>query len=160
MTTIQRTKTDRQERDTRIDNALRGLIGRTPRKTERQKTAARLDSLFRELIRLRAMKLAGGCQRCLSPKKGYKDLDTGHCHGRGKRTVRWDPRNAAGICGGCHRYIDAQITAKESLFRKLLGDDYDRLYILANMTSKQSPIDYKLVEIYLKEEIRRLNGHE
>jgi hypothetical protein len=55
--------------------------------------------------------------------------------------------------------IDSQLSEKEVLFRKLLGDEeYERLYILSEMTSKQSPVDHKLVEIYLKEEIRRLNG--
>lgn len=127
------------------------------KKTDRQRAEARLDTLYREYIRKRAMKRMGGCERCGEPKRSYKELQTAHCHGRGKHTVRWDERNGAGICGGCHLYIDAQITAKEELFRRLLSDDeYDRLYIIAEMNTKQSPIDYKLIEIYLKEQIREL----
>lgn len=128
-------------------------------KTDRQKTVDRLDALYRDFIRLRGMKLVGGCQRCGRPKPSHKCLDTAHCHGCGRYTTRWDPRNALALCGACHMLIDAQISEKEALFRKLLGDEeYERLYILANMSSKQSPIDYKLTELYLKEEIRRLDG--
>lgn len=140
------------------------LKRRTPlrkvsRKTDRQKAEARLDALYRELIRKRAMKLAGGCQRCGEPKRSYKELQTAHCHGRGKRTVRWDERNSAGLCGGCHLYIDSQITAKEELFRRLLGDEeYEILYVLAEMTTRQSPIDYAMTELYLKQKIKELEG--
>ena len=132
-------------------------------KTDKQRAEARCDDLYSEYIRKRAMMLASGCQRCHSPRfdiqkddssifPAWKQIDCAHCHGRGSHTVRWDPRNAAGICGGCHRYIDAQIAAKEELFRRLLGDEeYERLYILAEMTTKQSPIDYNLVEITLRQ---------
>jgi len=48
-------------------------------------------------------------------------------------------------------HIDAHLGEKEALFRRVLGDDYDKLFILANMTSKQSGLDLTLVEIYLKE---------
>ena len=123
-----------------------------PKKTDKQRQVKRLDALHREYIRKRAMKRVGGCERCGAQKRSYKNLQTAHCHGRGKHTVRWDERNSAGLCGGCHRYIDSQITAKEELFRRLLGEEeYERLYILAEMTTKQSPIDYTLLELYLKQ---------
>jgi len=135
------------------------MMLKTKKKTDRQKMEDRLDALFRELIRKRAMKRVGGCERCGAPKLSYKKLDTAHCHGRNKRTVRWDERNGAGLCGGCHRYIDSQITAKEELFRRLLGDkEYERLYILAEMTTKQSPVDYKLNKIYLSVKIQELES--
>ena len=122
------------------------------RKTDRQRQEKRLDDLHREFIRKRAMARCGGCERCGSQKMSYKDLQTAHCHGRGRHTVRWDERNSAGLCGGCHRYIDSQITAKEELFRRLLGEEeYERLYVLAEMTTKQSPVDYTLTELYLKQ---------
>ena len=125
-------------------------------KTPRQKQVDKLDKLFSEYIRQRAMQRAGGCERCGAGKTSYKQLDAAHCHGRSKLTVRWDERNCAGICGGCHRTIDSQITAKEELFRRLLGDEYDRLYILAQMTTKQSPIDMAMVEVYLKELLKEV----
>lgn len=137
-------------------------------KTDRQKAEVRCDDLYSEYIRKRAMMFVGGCQRCHSPRfdiqkdngsifPAWKQLDCGHCHGRGKHTVRWDPRNAAGICGGCHKYIDAQIIAKEELFRRLLGEEeYERLYVLAEMTTKSSPIDYNLIELYLKQLLKEV----
>lgn len=129
------------------------------RRTDKQKTVDRLDDLYRELIRRRAMNRAGGCERCGNSKVSYKELDTAHCHGRAKHTVRWDERNGAGICGGCHLLIDSQISEKEALFRRLLGDaEYERLYVLAEMNMRQSPVDYKLVEIYLKEKIKEQEG--
>ncbi len=127
-----------------------------PRKTDRQKWEAKLDGLFRELIRRRAIIRVGGCERCGTPKKDYKELQTAHLHSCRNHTTRWDPRNGVGLCGGCHMYLDSHIDAKVEFARKLLGDDYDRLYVLANMTSKQSPIDYKLTEIYLRARIKEL----
>jgi len=121
------------------------------KRTDRQRQIARCDALHREFIRRRAMLRVGGCERCLKVKASFKDLDTAHCHGRGKHSVRWDERNSLGLCGGCHRHIDAQLSEKEALFRRILGDDYDRLFVLANMSSKQSGLDLTMVEIYLKQ---------
>jgi len=127
-------------------------------KSDRQKQIDRLDALYRELIRRRAMLRVGGCERCLAPKISYKQLDTAHLFGRGQ-TVRWDPRASAGLCGGCHRYIDTKDQeAKRQLGIKLLGEDYERLYVLAHMTSKQSAIDLTLTEIYLKTLLKEVNG--
>lgn len=137
-------------------------------KTDRQRQEKRLDDLFSIYIRKRAMQRVGGCERCSTLKydiqkddgsiyPAWKQLQAAHCHGRGKHTLRWDIRNGAGLCGGCHKHIDAQITAKEELFRRLLGEEEcERLYILAEMNTKQAPIDYTLVEIYLKEKIKEL----
>ena len=56
--------------------------------------------------------------------------------------------------------IDSHEDAKFELFRRLIGDshEFEMLYSLANMTSKQSPVDYKLIEIYLKTLIKQLDG--
>ena len=55
-------------------------------------------------------------------------------------------------------YIDSHEETKFQLFRELIGDsrDFQNLYFLAHMTTKQSPVDHKLVEIYLKTAIARL----
>ena len=122
------------------------------KKTDRQKMIDLLDDLYREYIRKRAMERVGGCERCREPKISYKDLDTAHFHSRNKLTVRWDPGNGAGLCGGCHRYIDSNKEAKIALEIQLLGEEeYERLYVLAEMTTKSSPIDYKLIELSLRE---------
>lgn len=128
-------------------------------KTDRQKIEVLLDALYREYIRKRAMERVGGCERCLTPKVNYKDLQTAHLHSCRNHTTRWDVRNAVGLCGGCHLYLDSHIDAKKEFAVKCLGEEeYERLYVLAEMTTKQSPIDYKLVEIYLKQLLKELNG--
>jgi hypothetical protein len=57
-------------------------------------------------------------------------------------------------------YIDSHQDAKFELFRRLIGNshEFEMLYALANMTSKQSPVDYKMTEIYLKTLIEQLDG--
>jgi len=126
-------------------------------KTDRQRQAKHLDDLFSKYIRRRAMQRAGGCERCGTAKLSYKELQAAHFHSRRKHTTRWDERNAVGLCGGCHTHLDSHIDAKREFARKLLGDEeYERLYVLAEMTTKQSPIDYTLIEIYLKQKIKEL----
>jgi len=127
------------------------------KKSDRQKMIDKLDVLFSEYIRRRAMKVASGCQRCMTSKRSYQDLQAAHCDGRGNLTVRFDVRNALGLCGGCHMFIDAHPAEKELLFRKALGDeDYEALYVLSHMSSKQSPVDLKLKEIELRELLKEL----
>ena len=102
------------------------------------------------------MQLASGCQRCKTPKQSYKEIQTCHIHSRRKHTVRWDIRNAFGGCGGCHMYLDSHIDAKKEFARQLLGEEeYERLYVLAEMTTKTSPVDYNLTELYLKELLKQ-----
>jgi len=57
-------------------------------------------------------------------------------------------------------YIDSHEDAKFELFRRLIGNshEFEMLYTLSNMTSKQSPVDYKMTEIYLKTLIKQLDG--
>ena len=133
------------------------MIKTRKKKTDRQKRQVILDGLFSLYIRKLGMKLAGGCQYCGTPKFSYKSLDTCHIHSRRKLTVRWDPRNAFAGCAGCHLYLDSHIDAKQEFARKLLGDEeYERLYVLAEMTAKQSKIDYKLIEIQLLELLKEV----
>lgn len=138
-------------------------------KTDRKRQEARLDEVCSEYVRKRAIMLVGGCQRCHSLRfdiqkdngsilPAWKQLDWAHLFGRG-HTVRWDVSATAGLCGGCHIYIDTHHVAKEQFIRQLLGDhDCDRLYVLSQMSSKQSPVDYKMTEIYLKTLIKQLDG--
>ena len=111
----------------------------------------KLDNLFSEYIRKRAMQRVDGCERCHASKMSYKDLQTAHFHSRKKLTTRWHELNSVGLCGGCHMYLDSHPQEKIDFFKELLGEEYDKLYILANMTTKQSPIDYNLLEIYFKQ---------
>jgi len=121
-------------------------------------TYTALDELYSEYIRKRAMYLTHGCQRCLSWKNDWHELQAAHCFGRGNGTTRHDIRNGAGICGGCHLYIDTHEEAKFDFFRKLIGTiDLEKLYMLSNLTTKQYPIDYKAIEIFLKRGIKEFD---
>lgn len=125
-------------------------------KTPRQKQVDKLDKLFSQYIRKKAIKLVGGCQRCLTPKKSYKELQCIHFHSRRKMTVRFHENNAIGGCGACHLYLHGNPHDAVTFWQKHLGDEYDRLYILAQMTTKQSPIDMAMVEVYLKELLKEV----
>jgi hypothetical protein len=119
-----------------------------------------LDALWSEYIRKRAMHESHGCQRCLQWKESWKELQAAHCFTRGSFTTRWSPLNGCGICGGCHLFIDSHESEKFELFRRLIGNshEFEMLYAIAHMTSKQSPVDYKMTEIYLKTLIKQLDG--
>jgi 5-methylcytosine-specific restriction endonuclease McrA len=128
------------------------MIKTKGKKTDRQKQEALLDELYREYIRKRAMQRVGGCERCHTPKKSYLELQTAHFHSRNGHTTRWDIRNSIGSCGGCHMYLDNHEEEKIELEKHILGEEeYESLYILANLTTKQAPVDLKLKDIELRE---------
>lgn len=125
---------------------------------------ALLDEYFREFIRKRAIKNAGGCERCLSPRydiekedgsifPAWKQLQTAHFIPRGNYHIRWDEDNAAGLCGGCHRAIDKHFVQKEELVKARLGDRFELLQGREHETGK---VDRNAIYLYLKEEIRKL----
>ena len=122
-------------------------------RTDRQITEDRLDLIYSEAVRRQAMRRAKGCQYCGKSKLTYHGLEAAHLHSRGRRTVRWDLRNGAGVCPiPCHRYLDQHPKEKHWFFKKLLGEDeYWKLFQLANMTTKSAPIDYKKIEANLRE---------
>lgn len=129
-------------------------------KTDKQKQLKRLTDLWSEYIRKRAMYRAHGCERCGAWKQSWKELQAHHFFSRANRTTQWDERNGAGVCGGCHSYVQRNEDANKELFIKLVPAARERemLYILTNMTTKQAPIDYGAVEISLKEMINQLEG--
>ena len=134
------------------------MIKTRRKKTDRQKQEALLDNLWSEYIRKRAMKLSGGCQRCPNGQKQiYTELQAAHLFSRKDHTTRWDTRAGCGLCGGCHRYIDSHAEAKIDLAIQLLGlEEYENLYILSSMTTKQSPVDLKLTEVILRQLLKEL----
>ena len=128
------------------------------KKTDKQKMEAVLDELYREYIRERAMGLVGGCQRCLQPKRTYMELQTHHFQSCRKKTVRWDPQNGVGLCGGCHRHVQSNKEDNLALEIDILGqEEYERLYVQAEMTTKTAPIDHKLIELQLRELLKEVN---
>ncbi len=109
----------------------------------------RLDVLFSRFVRLRA---GGICEYCGEPKR----LECSHFHGRRKRSVRWDPDNACGVCFTCHQYLGSNPYAHTEFFKKRLGSErFEALNIRAEIPQK---IDRDKVEASLKEKIKLLEG--
>lgn len=111
-----------------------------------------LDSLFSRVIRSRAK---NQCQRCLKWKE-FSELQTAHCWGRRKKSVRWDLDNALALCFYCHKQIDGEDPdAKKELFTKYLGQDgYKKLGQRANWPVQYKP-DIKVIRILLEREIQK-----
>lgn len=91
----------------------------------------KLDALFAEYVRYRDRYI---CQRCgtkydpESPNVN-KRYHCAHIEGRGKETVRWDERNAIGLCYGCHKYLDSRPMEKMEWFKEKFGEDrYYKVY--------------------------------
>jgi len=74
--------------------------------------------------------------------------------GRAKRSVRYDPDNGAGLCRACHMYFGAHPLEHVEWFKQRLGDKFDLLQARARQVYPKP--DKKLIELYLKEMIRKL----
>lgn len=140
----------------------------TRRRIERRSLiVARLDRLSKEFTKRRAMKLHKGCQCCALMNisgvtrvrliRRWQDLEWAHFKSRGKHSVRWDEDNEAGLCDLCHSYLDTHPKIKEEFFRKLMGDEaIDELIRRAETVKLSAETDYPLIEIYLKEQSKKL----
>lgn len=114
-----------------------------------------MDRLFSKLVRLAAY---GRCDKC-DEYVGFSGLDNAHYHSRKMRTVRWDFRNTAALCGACHSKLDDHPNRKADWFRQRLSPEADdELDTLAHMTIKQHPIDRDEIESNLKQKIKELEG--
>jgi hypothetical protein len=115
-------------------------------KTPRQKQVKRLDEMASEIVRKRAVQRCGGCERCGKPH-AWKELQCCHCVSRTIFNTRWNLDNLAGLCCGCHRFIDRDSDAKDELFTRLIGED-GLLFLKAQKRFK-GKTDLDLIEVYL-----------
>ena len=113
-----------------------------------------LDQLFSKYIRLRAMDEVGGCERCLHGKIDYKGLQCSHFIGRGRKSVRWDEDNAAGLCMGCHIYFTAHPIEHVEWFKERLGDRFDLLQARSRTPARY--LDRAAIKLYYKAKIEEL----
>ena len=124
-----------------------------------------LDKLFSEVIRKRAISRVNGCERCLTQKHdtlkdsgdtfyAYMYLECSHFWGRGKRSVRYDEENAAGLCHGCHRYFTSHPAEHYQWFLERLGQVH--FDFLATRARRPQKIDENLIGIYLRELIKEV----
>lgn len=127
----------------------------------------KLDTLFSQYIRMRAISKVGGCERCLAPKHdiekddgkifpAYKQLQCSHFWGRAKKSVRYDPDNAAGLDGACHLYFAAHPKEHSRWFEEHLGQPaFDLLEGRAHIPQK---IDEKLMTLYIQSKIKEVEN--
>lgn len=114
-----------------------------------------LDKLFSEYIRRRAMQRVGGCERCLSGKVDYKQLQCSHFIGRGRKSTRYDEDNAVGLCMGCHTHLGANPLEHTQWFTDKIGQEKLDLLQARSRITYPKP-DKKLIELYLKEKIAEI----
>ena len=106
----------------------------------------KLDVLFSKFIRLRDKY----CQRC----GGSSGLQTSHFYGRAKQSIRFDPENSCLLCFGCHQYFHSHPLEHVEWFKDRLGEvGFDLLQARARIPGK---VDKAAIELYLKEQIKRL----
>lgn len=118
----------------------------------------KLDSLggiFSEFIRRRAIIRVGGCERCLTTKRDWKELQCSHFIGRSRKSVRFDEANAIGLCGACHLYLTAHPLEHVEFFSDKLGDEYDLLLSRSRIIHPKP--DKKMLTLYYQEKIRELD---
>ena len=124
-----------------------------------------LDDLFSEFVRRRAIHRVGGCERCLSQKHdstredgttrpAYMELQCSHFIGRSTKSVRFDSDNAAGICGGCHLYLEHHPLEHVDWFSDHLGI-YAFNMLQARRRARQKP-DRAALGLYYKAQIELL----
>ena len=97
------------------------------------------DKLVSEYVRKRAIKNAGGCERCLTPKfdkvkddgsifPAWMQLQCCHFHSRRILSTRYDPDNLVGLCFACHQYFHGHPEEYREFFIARLGEvGYERL---------------------------------
>ena len=123
-------------------------------KVERKKEIKELVVLFSEFIRKRAMRDAGGCERCGALKDSWKALQCAHCHDARIYATKFHVLNAAGLCGGCHTYLDSHAVEKVAFFRaRMTSAEWDALALVAGMSSRSKPLDCKLIKLFLRGEL-------
>jgi len=128
-----------------------------------------LDKLFSEYIRRRAIQRCGGCERCGTIKPdltredgstfpGWMSLQCSHFHGRTKKSVRFDPDNAAGLCAGCHMYLEHNPLAHYEWFKEYLietagAQAFEYLNIRAQTPQK---VDKEAINVYIKQLLKEM----
>ena len=113
--------------------------------TERKKMIKLLDKLASQIVRNH-----GACEIC-----GRKDtLAAAHIFSRRNFNVRWDLENLLCLCYRCHfHFAHKEPILFTEFVKKKLGKKFINLQIRANMTAKGQ--DLKLIELYLKNEIKK-----
>ena len=123
------------------------------------------DALFSDFIRWRDDFI---CQRCFAkferPNIAYH---CSHFHSRSKKSTRFDPLNAVGLCYKCHEHFTAEDTFcggpmntkehKGFIIERIGEREFDLLAVRANTPTK---LDEKTIRMGLKLELKALKGRK
>lgn len=104
-----------------------------------------LDDLCRAIVFLRDGRV---CRRCHLPRV---DIQCHHIVTRGKRSMRWDPRNCLTLCFTCHiLWWHQNATAQEQLdfLHQTIGEQATALLFLRKRL-RAGPVDMQLVKAWL-----------
>ena len=125
----------------------------TRKKTDRQKLIAKCDKLASEIVRRRAVIRLGGCERCLT-QHPWQELQCCHFVTRTIFNTRWDiDDNLAGLCAGCHRYLDRNPFEKIDWWTGRVGPDK---VDLLRWNPYHGKADLEWVEVYLRQQLESL----
>lgn len=101
------------------------------------------DREFSRLIRARDGRCAMRV-RCRGSWYQEGELHCAHFHGRWKKSVRFDDRNAVALCPLCHAWVDHTDEGRRyfrQFMRDRLGAAYDNLAAAAEALACESPQD-------------------
>lgn len=111
----------------------------------------KLDVLCSEYVR---RKSNGYCARCLK-YFGWQNLQACHFIGRSNKAVRYDESNLVALDFGCHIYFGGHPLEFVEWFKARLGEENFNL-LQARARTPARYLDKKLIEIYLKEQLKTL----
>lgn len=115
----------------------------------------KLDTKFSLLIRERARWRCEYCGRYF-PEGERGGLSCSHFIGRRKRSVRYDPDNAAAMCYACHMKCEENPLDFATWVRLRLGDErYDDLRQRASYPLKLTKVDREALYTHLKEQLKK-----
>jgi hypothetical protein len=127
----------------------------------------KLDQLFSQYIRMRAIRIVGGCERCLTPKydiqkdngkvyPAWKQLQCSHFYGRSCQPTRYDSDNACGLCGACHMYLTSRPEEHRAFFLQRLGQEsFD---LLAGRMRIMGKADKEALYLYYTWKLKEIEG--
>lgn len=118
-----------------------------------------LDTAWSELVKLRGN---NQCEYC--GKRSY--VQSHHIFSRSKKSVRWDPQNGIALCAG-HHTLSSQFSAHKTpleftdwLYKYRGEDKIMHLRVRASMISKLHQFEKQVLLTDLREQIKKLKGHE
>ena len=110
----------------------------------------KLDAIFSLFIRVRDK---WTCQRCGKKlKKKSRGYHCAHFKRRGIQSTTWDPKNASGLCYGCHDYLDHHYQKKVDWYIEKYGKrQYNEVIKRSNQIRKYKEWEIiNLIKLYQK----------